>query len=162
MNILILGKTQSGKTTLSNYLAKELNMQTYSMSKMFRDSYEQSDHKISLTDFSKKIIFDNIDANLIYISNYFEQYIQDIDNVIFEGFRNPYELMHFLRKDTIVIYLNDLNKFHKDYFEEIGLKACIQTSNFFKENRLISNYIEINFENYDVLNKKIKEIKWNS
>lgn len=158
MNILILGKTKSGKTTISKKISEKFNFEIHSMSEMFRSLEKDND---KLTNNSKTLLINDWDCNIKYIENKFGKKIDNINNVIFEGFRNPYEFHKFFNNNTIVIYLKPNFIEYKDDFEKKGLKSIYKSLKWYLNNLKSKNIYFIDYKNYEELNQ-IFEITINS
>ena len=148
MNILVIGKTKSGKTTFSRKIAEKLNFDVHSMGEMFRNSEKDND---KLTNNSKKMIEDDWDCNIKYIENKFGKSIDEIDNVVFEGFRNPYEFQKFFKQDTVVIHLEPYFIDYKDDFERDGIDAIKSYLNWFDSHLNHNKVVSIGYSNYNHL-----------
>ena len=85
--------------------------------------------------------------------------IEDFDNIILEGFRNPYEFFKFLDQNTHVIILNKINLDYKDDFEKEGLEAILLSLKFL-QNQLGFKYKKIFYHDYEELNKSIELSGW--
>ena len=168
MKILIIGKTKSGKTTFGQNLANKLNYEFHSMSEMFRNL--EKDNKL-LTNNSLSLLQEDWNCNINYIQNKFNKKIEDFndihstngiglhDNIILEGFRNPYEFFKFLDQNTHVIILNKINLDYKDNFEKEGLEAILSSLKFL-QNQLGFKYKKIFYHDYEELNKSIELSGW--
>lgn len=156
MKILIIGKTKSGKTTFGQNLANKLNYEFHSMSEMFRNL--EKDNKL-LTNNSLSLLQEDWNCNINYIQNKFNKKIENFNNIILEGFRNPYEFFKFLDQNTQVIILNKINLDYKDNFEKEGLEAILSSLKFL-QNQLGFKYKKIFYHNYEELNKLIELSGW--
>ena len=98
-------------------------------------------------------------CNINYIQNKFNKKIEDFDNIILEGFRNPYEFFKFLDQNTHVIILNKINLDYKDDFEKEGLEAILLSLKFL-QNQLGFKYKKIFYHDYEELDKSIELSGW--
>ena len=147
MKILIIGKTKSGKTTFGQNLANKLNYEFHSMSEMFRNL--EKDNQL-LTNNSLSLLQENWNCNINYIQNKFNKKIEDFDNIILEGFRNPYEFHQFVTQDCMVIVLNPSFIDYKDDFERNGIEAILKSISWLEEN-LNLTVVNINYDKYSEL-----------
>jgi hypothetical protein len=81
------------------------------------ENLEEKDNQL-LTNNSLSLLQEDWNCNINYIQNKFNKKIEDFDNIILEGFRNPYEFFKFLDQNTHVIILNKINLDYKDDFEK--------------------------------------------
>ena len=114
---------------------------------------------------------ENWNCNINYIQNKFNKKIENFndihstngiglhDNIILEGFRNPYEFFKFLDQNTQVIILNKINLDYKDDFEKEGLEAILFSLKFL-QNQLGFKYKKIFYHDYEELNKSIELSGW--
>lgn len=145
--ILIIGPTNSGKTTLSKKIAQEEDLSVHSMGEFFRTSESLNN---LITGNAISLLVEDWECNLKYIKNKFNKEIKEIDNVIFEGFRNPYEFHQFVTQDCMVIVLNPSFIDYKDDFERNGIEAILKSISWLEEN-LNLTVININYDKYSEL-----------
>lgn len=140
MQLFILGKTKSGKSTLASHLEK-YNFITYEAGSWARKEFAQQcnvaydefspEYKEQLTAFAMNKLKDDA----YYSIKQYESFIQanDTANKLIVGVRNPNDFIHMLRYDSqnVVIFINS----HQQHtgslalFEE-GLDIILQYIHF--------------------------------
>ncbi len=131
-NILVIGGSQVGKTTLAKALAAEHGLTHIPASEWVRQRYQgprpehgRQAYVEAITRFSQTQLADNPAACVDFIR---ARYPVRSGGCVIEGLRNPHDLVHLLRpeRDLVIVLHYDANPLIPTPFEAGGIKVIVE------------------------------------
>ena len=160
MNIFVIGKSKTGKTTVSSKIAQALDIQHVTVSTIFREIVNENDFE-TRQEFIEKISYVSetmIEHDPYVVVNYVNSMTANTSSVV-EGFRNPFEFIKiFNPSEDKVVFLNGGKHVlsYQSKFEN-GVDLIYKNLKWMHDLKILKNFVEFKYNNWEELNQQIKD-----